>query len=114
MSSVTDILKSLRSEGYATDQVQGPTLKRQLNVLVRVARLNDPNAQREGIKMDWIVTSRDNGLESDVTYTTEQSFIASLQDLLRPASEKKFVSAMLPTGKVLEETAARVIIGQPG
>ena len=38
-SSVTDIIVSLRREGYTVDQIQGPSLRRQLVALIKSARL---------------------------------------------------------------------------
>lgn len=40
-SGITEILKSLKREGYATDQIQGQVLKRQLTKLIRAARPED-------------------------------------------------------------------------
>ena len=40
---ITEILKSLKRDGYATDQIQGQVLKRQLTKLIRAARLEDEN-----------------------------------------------------------------------
>jgi hypothetical protein len=37
---ITEIIKSLKRDGYSTDQIQGQTLKRQLTTLIRAARLD--------------------------------------------------------------------------
>jgi len=116
VSELRGIIKSLKREGYTTEQVQGPALTRQLNLLARSPCTNERNGQREGTTMEWVIKSRDlgNGREGIARYSTEASFLVSLQDLLHPTSKIEFVSATLPTGKVLEEMAARVMIGQPG
>ena len=46
MSGITEIVRSLKRDGYATEQVQGPALIRQLTALIRSARLEDRNADR--------------------------------------------------------------------
>ena len=37
--SVTDIILSLKREGYSVEQIQGASLKRQLTALIKSARL---------------------------------------------------------------------------
>jgi hypothetical protein len=37
-SGLPELIASLRREGYATDQIQGPALRRQLTSLIRAAR----------------------------------------------------------------------------
>ena len=37
-----EIRDAVRREGYSTDQIQGPVLKRQLNELIRTARQTAP------------------------------------------------------------------------
>ena len=46
MSGITEIVRSLKRDGYSTDQVQGPALIRQLTALIRSARLEDRKADR--------------------------------------------------------------------
>jgi len=38
-SSVTDIVTSLKREGYSAEQIQGASLRRQLAALIKSARL---------------------------------------------------------------------------
>jgi hypothetical protein len=38
VSTIADIIGSLKRAGYSTDQIEGRTLKRQLANLIRVAR----------------------------------------------------------------------------
>jgi hypothetical protein len=38
VSTIADIVGSLKRAGYSTDQIEGPALKRQLANLIRVAR----------------------------------------------------------------------------
>ena len=40
---ITEILRSLKRDGYATDQIQGQVLKRQLTRLIRAARHEHEN-----------------------------------------------------------------------
>jgi hypothetical protein len=46
VSGITDIIGSLKRDGYCTSQIDGPTLKRQLRSLIRAARLEDANSHR--------------------------------------------------------------------
>ena len=46
MSTLTDIVGSLRRDGYNISQIEGPALKRQLRDLIRAALLEDINTPR--------------------------------------------------------------------
>jgi hypothetical protein len=56
--------------------------------------------------MDWIIRSKD-GITH---YTTEDDFRAALRDLFSDPKEQ-FISATLPDGKVIDEAAAKALIG---
>ena len=53
----------------------------------------------------WIITSNDwsDNREGEHSYTNEAVFLAGLQELLQNP-KKEFISATLPTGKVLGRT----------
>jgi hypothetical protein len=38
VSTITEIVKSLKRDGYSTDQIEGAVLKRQLTDLIKAAR----------------------------------------------------------------------------
>jgi hypothetical protein len=44
----TDIIAALRREGYSTEQIQGPALKRQLVTLIKATR-SDPAARSSSL-----------------------------------------------------------------
>jgi len=46
LSTITEIVGSLRRDGYSAEQIQGPALRRQLTNLIRAARLQDMNVHR--------------------------------------------------------------------
>ncbi len=46
VSTLTDIVGSLRRDGYNISQIEGPALKRQLRDLIRAALLEDINTPR--------------------------------------------------------------------
>ena len=45
MSGTAEIIKSLKREGYSSEQIQGRTLVRQLGSLIRSARLEEKAEQ---------------------------------------------------------------------
>jgi hypothetical protein len=57
--------------------------------------------------MVWTIKSKDG----TTPYTTENGFIAALRDLFGDPKEQRFISANLPDGKVLDEAAAKALIG---
>jgi hypothetical protein len=46
VSTITEIVGSLRRDRYDTRQIEGPALRRQLMNLIKAARLEDGNADR--------------------------------------------------------------------
>jgi len=46
VSTITEIVGSLRRDRYDTRQIEGPALRRQLMTLIRAARLADRSADR--------------------------------------------------------------------
>jgi hypothetical protein len=44
VSGLSDIMKALERDGYATSQIKGPALRRQLSDLVKAAALESANA----------------------------------------------------------------------
>lgn len=46
VSTITEIVGSLRRDRYDTRQIEGPALKRQLMNLIKAARLDDRSADR--------------------------------------------------------------------
>jgi hypothetical protein len=46
VSTITEIVGSLRRDGYSTNQIDGPALKRQLRNLITVARPQGKNSDR--------------------------------------------------------------------
>jgi hypothetical protein len=57
--------------------------------------------------MAWSIESKDG----TTPYTTEDGFIAALRDLFGDPKEQRFISATLPDGKVIDEAAAKALIG---
>ena len=45
MSGITEIIKSLKRDGYSSEQIQGQALTRQLGSLIRSARLEEKAEQ---------------------------------------------------------------------
>jgi hypothetical protein len=43
---LTDIMASLKRDGYATSQIEGPLLRRQLSHLIKIARAEGASANR--------------------------------------------------------------------
>ena len=64
--------------------------------------------------MDWVISSQDEatGSMSETRYITETSFQAALRDMFSD-SKKRFLAAELADGKVLDEDAARELVGAP-
>ncbi len=64
--------------------------------------------------MDWVISSRDEatGHERAAHYATETSFHAALKDMFSDI-RSRFLSAELPDGRVLDEDAARELVGAP-
>ena len=64
--------------------------------------------------MDWVISSRDEatGRVRAARYATETSFHAALKDIFSDI-QNRFVSAELPDGTVLDEDAARELVGAP-
>jgi hypothetical protein len=62
--------------------------------------------------MDWIIQSKDesSGRTGDNHYTTEAGFLAALRDLFSNP-RKQFINATLPDGTILDEAAARKLVG---
>jgi hypothetical protein len=60
--------------------------------------------------MDWIIQSKDGSISEITHYTTEDGFLAALRDLFGDP-KRKFISATLPDGTVLDEAAAKVLAG---
>ena len=56
--------------------------------------------------MDWIIQSKDGSISEIRHYTTEDGFLAALRDLFGDP-KRKFISATLPDGTVLDEAAAK-------
>jgi hypothetical protein len=46
VAGLTDIITSLKSDGYSVDQIEGPLLKRQLADLVKAARAGGTSSGR--------------------------------------------------------------------
>lgn len=46
VSTITEMVKSLRRDRYDTRQIEGPALRRQLTSLIKAARLDDRTADR--------------------------------------------------------------------
>ena len=44
VSTITDIVGSLKRNGYSTSQIEGPLLKRQLTGLIKVALASKPHS----------------------------------------------------------------------
>ena len=64
--------------------------------------------------MDWVISSQDEttGRVEEIRYTTEKGFRAALEDMFQDI-HKRFTSAKLPDGQVLDESAARALVGAP-
>ena len=64
--------------------------------------------------MYWVISSQDEatGRISETRYTTEASFRAVLEDMFSDI-QKRFLSAELSDGRVLDEEAARELVGAP-
>ena len=64
--------------------------------------------------MDWVISSQDEatGRVSETRYATEARFHAALRDMFSDI-KKRFITAMLADGKVLDEDAARELVGAP-
>jgi hypothetical protein len=64
--------------------------------------------------MDWVISSQDEatGRISETRYTTETSFHAALRDMFSDI-KKRFLAAELADGRVLDEDAARELVGAP-
>ena len=65
------------------------------------------------VRADWIIKTRDEitGRISETRRRTETGFIAAVKDRLRDP-RRRLISATLPSGKVLDETAVRVLVGE--
>jgi hypothetical protein len=65
----------------------------------------------EGSQMEWIIESYDRGTDRDGQnrFTSESAFISAAEELLRDI-RKGFVSATLPDGRVLDESAMRALV----
>ena len=61
--------------------------------------------------MEWIIESYDRRTDRDGQnrFTSEGAFISAAAELLRD-TRKGFVSATLPDGRVLDETAMRALV----
>jgi hypothetical protein len=57
--------------------------------------------------MDWIIQSKDGSISEIKHYTTEDDFREALRDLFGDP-KRKYISATLSDGKVLDEAAAKV------
>ena len=64
--------------------------------------------------MDWVIVSQEEatGLGRAKHYATETSFQAALKDMFSDIGNR-FLSAELPDGTVLDEDAARELVGAP-
>ena len=60
--------------------------------------------------MDWIIQSKDGSISEITHYTTEDGFLAALRDLFGDP-KRKFISATLPDGTVLDEAEAKELAG---
>ena len=64
--------------------------------------------------MDWAISSRveATGRLCSARYVTETDFHAALKDIFSDI-RNRFVSAELPGGRVIDEDAARELVGAP-
>ena len=61
--------------------------------------------------MDWIIQSKGGSISDIRYYTTDDGFLAALRDLFGDPT-RRFISATLPNGRVLDKAAAKgVTIG---
>jgi hypothetical protein len=63
--------------------------------------------------MNWIIQSKDGSISEIKHYTTEDDFRAALGDLFGD-SKRKFISATLYDGTVLDEAGAKEWLGGGG
>ena len=63
---------------------------------------------------DWVISSQNEGTGrvSETRYTAEATFRAALEDMFSDI-RRRFLSAGLPDGGVLDEDAARELVGAP-
>jgi hypothetical protein len=76
-----------------------------------------PRVRAIGIRsplMDWIISSQDEatGRVRATHYATETSFHAALKDMFSDI-RSRFLLAELPDGSILDEDAARELVGAP-
>jgi len=64
--------------------------------------------------MDWVISTQNvaTGLVRAKHYATETSFHAALKDMFSGIGNR-FLSAGLPDGRLLDEDAARELVGAP-
>jgi hypothetical protein len=64
--------------------------------------------------MDWVISSTEEatGRVRETHFATETSFHAALKDMFSDVGTR-FLSAELPGGRVLDEDAARELVGAP-
>lgn len=64
--------------------------------------------------MEWVILSQDEstGRVDETRYTTEEGFRAALEEMFCDI-HKRFTSARLPDGRVLDESEARALVGGP-
>jgi hypothetical protein len=60
--------------------------------------------------MDWIIQSKDRNISDITHHTTYDGFLVALRDLFSDP-KKQFVSATLSGGTVLDEAAAKALLG---
>jgi hypothetical protein len=63
--------------------------------------------------MDWIIQSKDGSISDITHHTTYDGFLVALRDLFSNP-KKQFVSATLSGGTVLDEAAAKALLGGGG
>ena len=63
---------------------------------------------------DWVISSQDEatGRISETHYATETSFYGALKDMFSDI-RKRFLAAVLADGRILDEDAARELVGAP-
>jgi hypothetical protein len=71
-----------------------------------------PRAEQP-VRAVWIIKTRDQitGRISETRRQYERGFIAAVKDRLRDP-RRKVISVTLPSGKVLDESAVRVLVGE--
>jgi hypothetical protein len=48
VAGLTDIITSLKRDGYSASQIEGPLLRRQLTDLIKAARMGGTSSDRRG------------------------------------------------------------------